>query len=71
MNGLAYRSRPPSCSVFRTDDFLDGGAGDDVFVFRAGGGTAAQEIVGNTGFGTQAQALKPLSELQAGALRLG
>ena len=32
--------------------------------------TAAQEIVGNAGFGVEAQALKPPSELQAGALRL-
>ena len=32
---------------------------------------AAQEIVGNAGFGAQAQTLKPPSELQAGALKLG
>jgi hypothetical protein len=31
---------------------------------------AAQEIVGHAHFGVQAQAWKPLSELQAGALRL-
>jgi hypothetical protein len=33
--------------------------------------TAAQEIVGNARFGAQAQTLKPPSELQAGALKLG
>jgi hypothetical protein len=28
--------------------------------------TAAQEILGETGFGAQAQTLKPLAELQTG-----
>ncbi|MBL0167826.1 MAG: hypothetical protein IPP85_12125 [Propionivibrio sp.] len=33
--------------------------------------TAAQEVIGDAGFGTQAQALRPLAGLQAGAVRLG
>jgi hypothetical protein len=32
---------------------------------------AAQEIIGDANFGAQAQTLKPLSELQAGTVRLG
>ena len=30
----------------------------------------AQEVVANAGFGTQAQALRPLASLQEGAVRL-
>jgi hypothetical protein len=33
--------------------------------------TAAQEVIGNAGFGTQAQTLQPLAGLQSGAVRLG
>ena len=37
----------------------------------AGNGlTAAQDVIGNAGFGTSAQALRPLDGLQTGAVRL-
>ena len=35
------------------------------------GVTAAQEVIGASGFGTQAQTLRPLESLQAGSVRLG
>ncbi|MEZ7912511.1 MAG: calcium-binding protein [Propionivibrio sp.] len=33
--------------------------------------TAAQDVIGNSGFGSQAQTLQPLANLQSGSVRLG